>query len=776
MKKNLLKIAICFAFVIFVLSIGINVGADDTNSDIPVGNQYHRFGYTGLSEDEKYVYDLIASAAGSTPPAETVPLDKSRGIVESTIEKAFSVFLCDYPEYFWVDNQYSYSREGDVAVSITLAYVFSGDELESAKTAFNDKVSEIIGEMPNGNNYEKALYLHNAVAQRVEYEQVGLHQTAYGALVDGKAVCAGYAAAYQYLLRCAGINAGTVTGSSVDPSSGVEIPHAWNIVWMDAETCVYTDVTWDDQGENLFFYYFNVSLDEIKVDHAENIQLFTLPACTHTDQSYFDVNSLIVTNESTPDNVAGFFGAITADGKRNASMYYDCDTPVSQWLSDNIADIYLALNGSPYEAYGYEYSLFGNELYLSISGSFDAVYRDVVISAGDNLTVMGKTEQTVPDGAYIEGVTVVAADGYYFPANYQLPSLNGISVSRIDKKTLVISGKPQDNVIITLSSPSVLIQSPTPSVSFVATGSDEGYLTGFTSSTYISRDLKEWLALGDDEMIYLSELTPMKLYFINIGDGGSVEDSEIQTIEITRSPSPTISVTQPTKDVKSGCISGSTPFEISQDFTDWIKVDALADDLPFGEYFIRSIPEGTVLASLPQTVLINCGHSELEEVGESLPTCTKDGVKAHFICMICNALISSDKFTALEGAPTVPKDPNNHSFGAKYGHDREKHWLLCECGEKSEENEHEFGEWTEIDASSQSKQKKESRSCKTCGYTEARYVKSQESNTEKDNDDDSDSGKNERGSFGCSLSAGGSALTFIAFSAAVAFCKRKKKY
>ncbi|MBO5670640.1 MAG: hypothetical protein J6S41_03745, partial [Clostridia bacterium] len=100
----------------------------------------------------------------------------------------------------------------------------------------------IMKDLPDGNDYDKALYLHDALAAHVSYVKTGDHQTAYGALVGKKAVCAGYAAAYQLLMKRAGIRNWTVEGSSIDSRTGQTVPHAWNLVWISNDVCVYTDV------------------------------------------------------------------------------------------------------------------------------------------------------------------------------------------------------------------------------------------------------------------------------------------------------------------------------------------------------------------------------------------------------------------------------------------------------------------------------------------------------------------------------------------------------
>lgn len=87
--------------------------------------------------------------------------------------------------------------------------------------------------------------------------------TAYGALVDGKAVCAGYARAYVLLCQAAGLDAIYV--------SDAEMNHGWNAVRLDGET-YFIDCTFDDpvpdQGEYVSHEYFLRTAGELAETHT----------------------------------------------------------------------------------------------------------------------------------------------------------------------------------------------------------------------------------------------------------------------------------------------------------------------------------------------------------------------------------------------------------------------------------------------------------------------------------------------------------------------------
>ncbi len=83
----------------------------------------------------------------------------------------------------------------------------------------------------------KAMALHDWLVQHVVYGYGPNQYDAYGAIVDRKCVCMGYALAYGDLLSLAGIEKGYVTSNALN--------HMWNIVKMDGNW-YNVDCTWDD--------------------------------------------------------------------------------------------------------------------------------------------------------------------------------------------------------------------------------------------------------------------------------------------------------------------------------------------------------------------------------------------------------------------------------------------------------------------------------------------------------------------------------------------------
>ena len=97
----------------------------------------------------------------------------------------------------------------------------------------------------------KAYIAHNYIASTVSYHlnrnasglELSHQQSAYGALIDHKCVCQGYAESYKRLLDAAGVFCDVVCGKI----KGSLEYHAWNMIRLDGKN-YHVDVTWDSRG------------------------------------------------------------------------------------------------------------------------------------------------------------------------------------------------------------------------------------------------------------------------------------------------------------------------------------------------------------------------------------------------------------------------------------------------------------------------------------------------------------------------------------------------
>lgn len=139
-------------------------------------------------------------------------------------------------------------------------YTYSNEEAERRRVATRDAVATLVansGAASAASDAEGVKMLHDAIAGVARYdwdayESIGTgtatpaveaSQEAYGILVNGTAVCTGYAETMLLAAHAVGIPAVVVTGEVND---GITTGgHAWNRVRVDGAWRV-VDVTWDD--------------------------------------------------------------------------------------------------------------------------------------------------------------------------------------------------------------------------------------------------------------------------------------------------------------------------------------------------------------------------------------------------------------------------------------------------------------------------------------------------------------------------------------------------
>ena len=307
------------------------------------------------------VYDCLENGCKNA----TATIDLQNKISGTELECVYRIFHDDYPEYFWVQGGYEYTQENNTVISITPKYTFTGERLKTAKTTFENKVNQLIGDLNGKSDYEKSLILHDRLSDTTEYTtRCNNHQNAYGALVEGKAVCAGYSKAYQYLLNKVGIPAWCVYGTSINPATHLEESHEWNLVSIDGKW-YYSDVTWDDQGDYRFYTHLNMNASQLSQNHKfSNFEEYKyLPSATSIDANYFVKNSLIY-NDLDLDRLAKNL----KDGNNKTRLYVNGDVSAFQSnLSNDFSSLMKMMEIPDNFEYSYTTITLEHEMILSVS-------------------------------------------------------------------------------------------------------------------------------------------------------------------------------------------------------------------------------------------------------------------------------------------------------------------------------------------------------------------------------------------------------------------------
>lgn len=166
-----------------------------------------------------------------------------------------------------VQNPYTFSDKWSFAPGtgrIEPDYLYDDTEAERRRSLVASSVKEALvasGASEASTDAERVAAIHDYVTQIATYDyeafqeigagignsasaRVVQSQQAYGILIDGTAVCNGYAQTFQLMADELGLRVVTVTGTDSAGLTGAS--HAWNKVWVDGAWRI-VDVTWDDR-------------------------------------------------------------------------------------------------------------------------------------------------------------------------------------------------------------------------------------------------------------------------------------------------------------------------------------------------------------------------------------------------------------------------------------------------------------------------------------------------------------------------------------------------
>lgn len=233
-------------------------------SDEEKRNYAEKYGKTIHTEKELYQYVYDNLSAGNYELAVIYPEEYLSFDLMEELQNAISL----YEEYIVIDERCDKNDEAGAWISQIFisgareavhycAYQPESEQMVTTMTNKADKVLESIFRK-SMTEKQKIRAIHDYLVKNCDYDRgaaISLTRngkkyvnknvsgsnchTAYGALVEEKAVCEGYAHAFNLLARRAGIPSILASGAA----SGQ--PHAWNMVKVGGKYR-YIDVTWDD--------------------------------------------------------------------------------------------------------------------------------------------------------------------------------------------------------------------------------------------------------------------------------------------------------------------------------------------------------------------------------------------------------------------------------------------------------------------------------------------------------------------------------------------------
>ena len=209
---------------------------------------------------------MYAFEAGGT-------FDKAVGLTVSEFDTAFKNAYYGHAELYYVSPRcgYNYSTSTGVVSRFTIHYIVAAEELPAYTAQLEAAIDAAVALVaPEATDVEKVRAMHDLLVDTVVYTKAAASgytgyaadsvYTAYGALVNGKAVCQGYSNAMKLLLNRLGIPCVFVPSQPMN--------HAWNMVFV-AGGWYHLDATWDDTANagNRYRYFLKTDAQFESLSH-----------------------------------------------------------------------------------------------------------------------------------------------------------------------------------------------------------------------------------------------------------------------------------------------------------------------------------------------------------------------------------------------------------------------------------------------------------------------------------------------------------------------------
>jgi hypothetical protein len=196
--------------------------------------------YTGHTPTEEVEADLLTVICEAYDNHDDEVDLSAFGLTATELKTVISGVRYSYPEYFYVDNAYSFSSNEQTQLVTTLcpSYLVEADVAAEQTSAYRAKIKEIAaGVSADASDFEKVLYLHDHFVQNYCYDYTYTIRDAYRFFEEGTGVCQAYMLAFIAVAEEIGIRSVPVTSTAMN--------HAWNLVEVDGEW-YHLDITWDD--------------------------------------------------------------------------------------------------------------------------------------------------------------------------------------------------------------------------------------------------------------------------------------------------------------------------------------------------------------------------------------------------------------------------------------------------------------------------------------------------------------------------------------------------
>lgn len=243
-------------------------------------------------------------------------LNQSNGqqLLQKYYQSAIEAYTYDNPDIFYLNPNKMYLNIETTTLGSKKTYntyINAGSQTSYLIDEFNSKqqIEQAISSLENVKNqiinnkkqstYENIKMVHDYIINNVDYDTTLSYQNIYniyGTLVNKKAVCAGYAKTFKYLMDSLEIPCISVIGKATN-SEGRTENHEWNYVQINQKWYAI-DTTWDDPvsttgyvSNKSKYKYFLKGATEMAKDHTASNQfsdggkIFNYPELSESNYS-----------------------------------------------------------------------------------------------------------------------------------------------------------------------------------------------------------------------------------------------------------------------------------------------------------------------------------------------------------------------------------------------------------------------------------------------------------------------------------------------------------
>ena len=319
-------------------------------------------------------------------------------------------------------SKYTKNSEFYYTITYTVEYYLTADQ----EIALDTKIGTVLNglNLSGKTDLEKLTAVYAYVCDNVVYDENATNCfTAYGALLDGKAVCQGYALAMMRLLNAVDVETDVVLGTSSD------VNHMWNVVKVDGEYFLL-DATWDSDSDAKCYAYFLKGSDDFANHTPTESYSVTLSADDH-EKAFVLSHSFAST--WSHDNTNHWYDCANCDAVNEKTAHTDANT---DHVCDGGCDIVLGEHKDDNKDhicdYGCHASLVaptyvvtipatvnvGEELTISASGVvlYDTEVLTITVSSDFTLKTAEGAQLPYTLGGLTDGAVALAVTGNGDPA------------------------------------------------------------------------------------------------------------------------------------------------------------------------------------------------------------------------------------------------------------------------------------------------------------------------------------------------------------------------